>query len=145
MKRVIFVLMLLMFLHDSTSATNNRNWDVIKMKFPPIEENYENWLFSIFNIDQSGLIVSPEYYGKSDNTGMAMVGLPLEMLSRPLVVKAYSMYDLSVLPGGIYDNIDLIPDLLEKTIEIFIPSKCKSELIWHGNKEAIHFGSISKN
>lgn len=135
MKRAILLPIFLLFVNNSAVATNIPSWDVVKIKFPPIsvEEIYSGWRFVIFNINQSGQADSPLYYGETDKTGMARVGLPLDMLSRPLVVEAYTHYDLPFLSDDILNgNVDLIP---EKTAEIFIPSKCEPGMIWHADKE----------
>ena len=104
-------------------------WDVIETMVrtdpanPQNERFLDDWRFQAYNIDDQGRQLGQVFYGETDPSGNAALGLPTYMFNLPLVISAYN---------DAYPLVDTDDDgeLECRSMEIFVPANCYDKSIW---------------
>lgn len=114
---------------------------------PQNERFLEDWRFEIFNIDDQARQLSQIFFGETDLTGGARLGLPSYMFALPLVIRAYN----EVYPPT-HDRDDFRHHCTAedaacianeeanyhekngfgecKQFEVFVPANCNDRAVW---------------
>ncbi len=132
MKYTAYIVLASLLISANIMATNPPpRWDVLKILVEPDSkpERKNEWRFQIFNIDEKGKKISHDYYGESDSTGLARIGIPIEYFARPLVIYAFS----DNFPDDFLNDEDEV-EFLES--EIFIPANCSPTITWKINQKS---------
>lgn len=99
---------------------------------PHNERFLDGWRFQVTPIDDLARPLGSSWYGSSGPNGHALVGLPIELFSLPLVVTAYNEIfpldcELPINPGAKIDDPDICSCNAQ---EIFIPALCHDKAPW---------------
>lgn len=103
---------------------------------PHNERFLDDWVFRLYNIDDSGRITSPIYSGESGPNGGAVIGLPAYMFALPIVVFGFNEALEPYCPphetstAGILNNVTDETDCQCRSFEIFIPPFCHDKAVW---------------
>lgn len=104
-------------------------WGVIEVMVrtdpadPHNERFLDDWRFQARTIDDQARTTSPIYSGETGPDGTGAIGLPPDMLARPLLISAYNdSYPLS--------DLDDDGDLECRSLEIFVPAGCYDKAVW---------------
>lgn len=114
---------------EETPVVGVVGWDVIETMVrtdpanPQNERFLDDWRFQAYNIDDQGRQLGQVFYGETDPSGNAALGLPTYMFNLPLVISAYNdAYPLT--------DTDDDGDLECRSMEIFVPANCYDKSIW---------------